>query len=303
MSTRRLREENRQDEDIGAAGLRVIEAHNLTFTYAGSKKPAILDIDLAVDQGEFVVLTGPSGCGKTTLARCLNGLIPNFYQGELSGSITVLGKDISGLTTSELARKVGFVFQNPENQLFSLSIERDVAFGPENLGLPREETRRRVEWAMEITGISELRDAAPYELSGGQQQRAAIAAVLAMQPEIMVLDEPTSFLDPLSASQILEAVAGLRIETEVTIVLIEHRLDLASKYASRIVVMDQGRVVLDGPPAKVYGEEAKLIGIGIPRISMLFNLLRKDGFDLGETPVSVEEATERLRRCLKDDRG
>ncbi|MEM4251521.1 MAG: ATP-binding cassette domain-containing protein, partial [Candidatus Bathyarchaeia archaeon] len=299
----RLREENRQDEDIGAAGLRVIEAHNLTFTYAGSKKPAILDIDLAVDQGEFVVLTGPSGCGKTTLARCLNGLIPNFYQGELSGSITVLGKDISGLTTSELARKVGFVFQNPENQLFSLSIERDVAFGPENLGLPREETRRRVEWAMEITGISELRDAAPYELSGGQQQRAAIAAVLAMQPEIMVLDEPTSFLDPLSASQILEAVAGLRIETEVTIVLIEHRLDLASKYASRIVVMDQGRVVLDGPPAKVYGEEAKLIGIGIPRISMLFNLLRKDGFDLGETPVSVEEATERLRRCLKDDRG
>jgi energy-coupling factor transporter ATP-binding protein EcfA2 len=283
--------------------LRVIEADNLTFTYTGSKRPAILNIDLAVDQGEFVVLTGPSGCGKTTFARCLNGLIPNFYQGEMSGSITVLGKDISGLTTSELARKVGFVFQNPENQLFSLSIERDVAFGPENLGLPREETRRRVDWAMEITGISELRDSAPYELSGGQQQRAAIAAVLAMKPEIMVLDEPTSFLDPLSASQILEAVADLREETGMTIVLIEHRLDLASKYASRIVVMDQGRVVLDGPPAKVYGEEAELIGIGIPKISTLFNLLRKDGFNLGETPVSVEEATERIRSFLKDDRG
>ncbi|MBS7622524.1 ATP-binding cassette domain-containing protein [Candidatus Bathyarchaeota archaeon] len=283
--------------------MRVIEAHNLSFTYAGSKRPAILDVNLGVDKGEFVVLTGPSGCGKTTFARCLNGLIPNFYQGELSGSITIMGTDISGHTTSELSRKVGFVFQNPENQLFSLSIERDVAFGPENLGLPKEETRRRVDWAMEITGISELREAAPYELSGGQQQRAAIAAVLAMKPEIMVLDEPTSFLDPLSASQILEAVADLREEANMTIVLIEHRLDLASKYASRIVVMDQGRVVLDGPPAKVYGEEAKLIGVGIPKISMLFNLLRQDGFDMGETPVSVEEATERLRSYLKDDRG
>ena len=281
--------------------MKVIEARDLTFTYAGSSKPAIENVNLAVDRGEFVLLTGPSGCGKTTLARCLNALIPSFYQGEISGTMSVLGRDISRLTTSELARKVGFVFQNPENQLFSLSVERDVAFGPENLGLPREETRRRVDWAMKITGISELREAAPYELSGGQQQRAAIAAVLAMKPEIMVLDEPTSFLDPLSASQIVEAVATLRREIDITIVLIEHRLDLASKYASRIVVMDQGRVTLDGPPSRVYGEEAKLLGIGIPKISMLFNLLRKDGFDLGRTPVTVEEASQRIRSYLEHD--
>jgi len=281
--------------------LKVIEARDLTFTYAGSSKPAIENVNLAVDRGEFVLLTGPSGCGKTTLARCLNALIPSFYQGEISGTMSVLGRDMSRLTTSELARKVGFVFQNPENQLFSLSVERDVAFGPENLGLPREETRRRVDWAMKITGISELREAAPYELSGGQQQRAAIAAVLAMKPEIMVLDEPTSFLDPLSASQIVEAVAALRREIDITIVLIEHRLDLASKYASRIIVMDQGRVTLEGPPSKVYGEEAKLLGIGIPKISMLFNLLRKDGFDLGRTPVTVEEASQRIRSYLEHD--
>jgi len=281
--------------------LKVIQARDLTFTYAGSSKPAIENVNLAVDRGEFVLLTGPSGCGKTTLARCLNALIPSFYQGEISGTMSVLGRDISRLTTSELARKVGFVFQNPENQLFSLSVERDVAFGPENLGLPREETRRRVDWAMKITGISELREAAPYELSGGQQQRAAIAAVLAMKPEIMVLDEPTSFLDPLSASQIVEAVATLRREIDITIVLIEHRLDLASKYASRIVVMDQGRVTLDGPPSRVYGEEAKLLGIGIPKISLLFNLLRKDGFDLGRTPVTVEEASQRIRSYLEHD--
>ena len=281
--------------------MKVIQARDLTFTYAGSSKPAIENVNLAVDRGEFVLLTGPSGCGKTTLARCLNALIPSFYQGEISGTMSVLGRDISRLTTSELARKVGFVFQNPENQLFSLSVERDVAFGPENLGLPREETRRRVDWAMKITGISELREAAPYELSGGQQQRAAIAAVLAMKPEIMVLDEPTSFLDPLSASQIVEAVATLRREIDITIVLIEHRLDLASKYASRIVVMDQGRVTLDGPPSRVYGEEAKLLGIGIPKISLLFNLLRKDGFDLGRTPVTVEEASQRIRSYLEHD--
>jgi len=281
--------------------LAIIQARNLTFTYAGSKKPAIENVNLTVDRGEFIVLTGPSGCGKTTLARCLNALIPSFYQGEISGTMSVLDRDISALTTSELARNVGFVFQNPENQLFSLSVERDVAFGPENLGLPREETRRRVDWAMKITGISELREAAPYELSGGQQQRAAIAAVLAMKPEIMVLDEPTSFLDPLSASQILEAVAALRKEIDITIVLIEHRLDLASKYANRIIVMDQGNVILEGSPSKVYGEEAKLIGIGIPKITMLFNLLKKDGFDLGETPVTVEEASQRIRRYLKHD--
>jgi len=122
-----------------------------------------------------------------------------------------------------------------------------------------------------------------------------------MKPEIMVLDEPTSFLDPLSASQIVEAVATLRREIDITIVLIEHRLDLASKYASRIVVMDQGRVTLDGPPSRVYGEEAKLLGIGIPKISMLFNLLRKDGFDLGRTPVTVEEASQRIRSYLEHD--
>ena len=279
----------------------VIAARNLTFTYAGSNRPAIEDLSVSIDKGEFVVVTGPSGCGKTTFARCLNALIPSFYRGEMSGGISVLDIDVSGSTTSELARKVGFVFQNPENQLFSLAIERDVAFGPENLGLPREETRRRVDWALKITGIEDIRQAAPYELSGGQQQRAAIAAVLAMEPEVMVLDEPTSFLDPLSAVQILEAIAGLRSKLGITIILIEHRLDVVSRYANRILIMDEGRIVLEGPPSKVFGEEAKLLGVGIPKVSMLFSLLSKDGFDLGEIPVTVEEASRRIRRRLEGD--
>ncbi|TRO61486.1 ATP-binding cassette domain-containing protein [Candidatus Bathyarchaeota archaeon] len=279
----------------------VIEVKNLTFTYTGSNKPAIKNINFSIDQGEFVVITGPSGCGKTTLVRCFNSLIPSFYRGEISGKINVLNLDASKSNTSTLAKKVGFVFQNPENQLFSLSVERDVAFGPENLGLKRDETRQRVDWAMNIVGIEDLRETAPYELSGGQQQRAAIACVLAMKPEIIVLDEPTSFLDPLSSYQILEAIAELRDTVGITIILIEHRLDLVSKYADRIMIMDDGQIVLEGPPSNVYSEEAKLLGVGIPKVSMLFNLLKKDGYDLGETPVTIEEASQKIRKCFQND--
>jgi len=279
----------------------VIEVKNLTFTYTGSNKPAIKNINFSIDKGEFVVITGPSGCGKTTLVRCFNSLIPSFYRGEISGKIDVLNLDASKSNTSTLAKKVGFVFQNPENQLFSLSVERDVAFGPENLGLKRDETRQRVDWAMNIAGIENLRETAPYELSGGQQQRAAIACVLAMKPEIIVLDEPTSFLDPLSSYQILEAIAELRDTVGITIILIEHRLDLVSKYADRIMIMDDGRIVLEGPPSNVYSEETKLLGVGIPKVSMLFNLLKKDGYDLGETPVTIEEASQKIRKCFQND--
>jgi len=278
--------------------LPTIVVKDLTFTYLGSKKPSISDLTFSVDEGQFVILTGPSGCGKTSVCRCLNGLIPHFYSGELEGDLTVCGLSIREKSTSELARKVGFVFQNPENQLFSLSVERDVAFGPENLGLPRSETRKRVDWALEVTGISGLRYRAPYELSGGQQQRAAIAAVLAMKPEVMVLDEPTSFLDPKSAVDILKVVHDLNKTLGMTIVLVEHRLDLASQYADRVIIMDKGETILDGKPSEVLGEKARLIGVGIPRITLLAQLLQKDGLSFASIPISVEDASVAIRRLL-----
>ena len=256
------------------------------------------NLTFSVEKGEFVILTGPSGCGKTTLCRCLNGLIPNFYSGELGGQLEVDGINVEGKTTAELATHVGFVFQNPENQLFSLSVERDVGFGLENLGVPREEAVERVAWAMRATGILELRDKAPYELSGGQQQRAAIAGVLAMRPNILVLDEPTSFLDPKSAEEIISVLAKLGHDLGLTILLVEHRLDIVSRFANRVMVMDKGEIRLDGPPREVYGDQARLIGIGLPRVTMLSHLLRKDGFDL-PNPVTVEEAANDLRRFLK----
>jgi len=278
--------------------LSIIRASNLTFTYAGAPRSSVEDVSLEVSPGEFVVLTGPSGCGKTTVCRCLNGLIPNFYSGDFTGELVVDGMNVKEHTTAELSSHVGLVFQNPENQLFSLSIERDVAFGPENLGLSREETRRRVDWALEVTGITDLKDRPPYELSGGQQQRAAIAAVLAMQPKIIVLDEPTSFLDPKSALEILEVISDLNKKLGITIILVEHRLDLASKHANRVIVMDSGKIVLDGTPKQVYGEQARLIGIGLPRVITLFNLLQKGGLEFSQTPTTVEEAAQELRKML-----
>jgi energy-coupling factor transporter ATP-binding protein EcfA2 len=277
--------------------LPAIEAKKLSFTYAGAEKPSMEDVNLSIEKGDFVILTGPSGCGKTTLCRCLNGLIPNFYSGELRGDLLVDGLNVDGRSTAELATHVGFVFQNPENQLFSLSVERDVAFGLENLGVAKEEAIERVNWAMKATGIFDLRNKAPYELSGGQQQRAAIAGVLAMRPSVLVLDEPTSFLDPKSAEEIVEIIAKLSRELQLTTLLVEHRLDVVSRYANRVVVMDNGKIALDGTPREVYNDEARLIGIGLPKVTMLFHLLRKDGFDVNN-PITVEEATVELKRLL-----
>ena len=282
----------------------LIEARNLTFTYAGREKPSIENINLSIDKGEFVILTGPSGCGKTTLCRCFNGLIPHFYNGELKGEVIVAGLKVNEHPTYELACHVGMVFQNPENQLFALSVEKDVAFGLENLGLPREEIRKRVDWAMKMTGIYELKERAPYELSGGQQQRVAIASILAMQSEVMVLDEPTSFLDPLGAKQIFDVIYRLNRELGITVILVEHRLDLAASYATRVIIMNDGKIVLDGPPREILSsEEAKLIGIGIPKATRLYQILKNDGipFKGNETPITPKEIAELIAEAFSDD--
>jgi len=286
---------------VGTKSMTVIETKNLTYTYPGGTKPSISDVSIKIEKGEFTLITGPSGCGKTTLCRCFNGLIPHFYQGELKGEITVAGLNILENPIYEMAKHVGLVFQNPENQLFALSVEKDVAFGLENLGVPREEMRKRVDWALNLTGIYDLRERAPHELSGGQQQRVAIASILAMQPEVMILDEPTSFLDPLSAKKIFEVIYELNKKLGITVVLVEHRLDLTARYADHIIVMDDGKVVLDGEPREILSsEEARLIGIGIPKATRLYHILRKDGVKLGNTiPLSSDEMANLLKEALK----
>src|SRR5713226_8455653 len=286
---------------MAGAGREVIVAKNLGFQYSGASKPAIREIGLSIKQNEFILLTGPSGCGKTSLCRCFNGLIPNFYSGQWTGELLVDGLSVTSQLTSELSRKVGYVFQNPENQLFALTVEKDIAFGPENLGLSREEIRRRVDWAMEITGAVGLKDLAPYELSGGQQQRVALAGVLAMEPSVIVLDEPTSFLDPRTAEGVVKAVNDLRLNHGIAVVVVEHRLDLVARYADRIVVMDKGRIVDDGGLAEVLDKDFDRVsglGVGVPKVSLLWALLRRDGLVEGPLPTHVEEAAEKLSRKL-----
>src|SRR5512135_658652 len=239
----------------GTATMALIEARGLTYTYPGAAKPSISDVSIRVEKGEFVLITGPSGCGKTTLCRTFNGLIPQFYQGELKGEINVVNLDASKHPTYEMAKHVGLVFQNPENQLFALSVEKDVAFGLENLGVNRKEMRERVDWALNLAGIYDIRERSPHEVSGGQQQRVALAAVLAMQPQIIVLDEPTSFLDPVSAQKIFEVIHKFNKELGITVVLVEHRLDLTAKYADHIIIMDQGVVRFDGQTRNVLSQE------------------------------------------------
>jgi energy-coupling factor transporter ATPase len=279
----------------------IIETHNLSYTYPGATNESISGVSIKIEQGEFTLITGPSGCGKTTLCRCFNGLIPHFYQGEMKGDITVADKKISENPIYEMAKHVGLVFQNPENQLFALSVEKDVAFGLENLGVPRKEIREKVDWALKLTGIYELRERPPYELSGGQQQRVAIASVLAMQPKIIVLDEPTSFLDPLGAKKIFEVIRELNKNLGITVVLVEHRLDLTAKYTDHIIIMENGKVMLDGDPHQILqSEEARLVGVGIPKATRLYQILKHEGIQLGNTvPLSSEDMAKLLKGVLQ----
>jgi len=277
-----------------------ISFENQTFIYANSEEPAIRNIDLKIKPGEIVLIAGPSGCGKSTLLRSINGLIPHIHSGTSSGKVFIGDMNVAETSITEIAKKVGFVFQNPENQIFMFSVERDVAFGLENLGLPREEIRERVDWAIQLLGIEQLARCAPHELSDGQKQRVALAGVLAMGPQILILDEPTSMLDPYAALELIEIVKMLNRNLGVTVLIVEHRLDLLVNIASRMICMSEGEVLYDDKPRNVLAEK-KLpnIGIGIPTVTSLYNLLTTEKLDLGETPLSTGEFAKKLRMMLE----
>lgn len=226
----------------------IIRIRNLSFKYKNAEKNVLDTINFEVKEGEFVLITGPSGSGKSTLARILTGLIPNSYPGDLSGEISIMGFDPRRNKIYEIAQNVGLVLQNPENQLFALTVEDDIAFGPENLGLERKEIKERVEWSLSVVDLQKERHKAPFELSGGLQQKAAIAAVLAMKPKILILDEPTSYLDTLSAIKFAYFLNELKRELNLTIILIEQKIDLFFKFLSRIVVMNEGKILIDDEP-------------------------------------------------------
>ncbi|HPZ44003.1 MAG TPA: ATP-binding cassette domain-containing protein [Bacillota bacterium] len=279
--------------------LALLEIENFSFSYPRSEQPALREINLKVEKGEFIGITGPTGAGKSTLTYCLNGIIPHFLGGSYQGRISLGGTSIFDLSPAQISRLVGSVFQDPEAQLISPEVEQEVAFGPENLGLPPAEIGKRIGKALELAGIPGLRNRPTANLSGGEKQRVAIAAALAMLPEILVLDEPTSELDPLGTDEIFKVLDILNKEHGMTIIMVEQKTEQLAAYASRILVFNEGRIALEGEPRQVFVRRRELeeIGVRIPQVARLAGLLgRYEGCAL---PLTVEEGHLYLESILR----
>ncbi|MDY7019116.1 MAG: energy-coupling factor transporter ATPase [Chloroflexota bacterium] len=278
----------------------MIKIDNLTFRYSDTDKPALQGINLEIQDGEFILITGPSGGGKSSLCRCLNGLIPHFYGGEIIGNVEVEGLDVLKNSTRDLATKVGMVFQDPENQLVAMDVEREVAFGLENLAFPLKLMVKRVEEALDTVGIAGLRHRTVNELSGGEKQRVAIASVLALYPKILVLDEPTSELDPKGAEEVLNVVERLNDELGITVILIEHRLDRVTQHVDRMIVLDNGMIIADGTPKSILSDgKVSEIGVEIPPIIKLVQGLKNRYISIENTPLSVKEGRAALAKVFQ----
>ena len=268
----------------------MIECRNLVFKYTASEnqeeKIAINDVNLQITEGEFIAILGHNGSGKSTMAKHMNALlIPT------DGKMLVNKMDTSDMNNLWNVRETaGMVFQNPDNQLVATIVEEDVAFGPENLGVPPEEIRKRVDEALERVGMSEYKKHAPHLLSGGQKQRIAIAGILAMQPKCIIFDEPTAMLDPSGRKEVLDTIIDLNRNYGITVILITHYMDEAAK-ADRIVVMDKGKLILDGKPRDVFSnvEKIKNIGLDVPQVTELSYELQKLGINIDTRILDVNE--------------
>ena len=278
----------------------IVSVEHITYCYPPDEGkapvPAVDDVTIQVEKGEFVAVLGHNGSGKSTFAKHLNAiLLPE------GGAVYIDNMDTKREELLLAIReKCGMVFQNPDNQIVATLVEEDVAFAPENMGVPPEEIRRRVDRCLEIVGMSEFKRHAPHLLSGGQKQRIAIAGVLAMEPEILVMDEPTAMLDPSGRREVMNVVQQLNRERGMTVVLITHHMDEAAR-AGRVIVMNEGRVALEGTPTEVFSrvEEIRALSILPPQTMELLWQLRLQGFDLPLDALSVEECADRLEALLR----
>jgi len=272
--------------------MRPLELRDVTFTYADSSRCALDGISLDIEKGEFVTLLGENGAGKSTVCMLSNGLVPHAIKGQLGGSAKVFGYEVSEHSVAEFATRVGIVFQEPESQLFCMSVEEEVAFGPENLAVPRDEIRERVEWALGLVGMKGYNDRSPFSLSGGEKQRVAIAAALSMRPEMLVLDEPAYALDPVGRTDLYRVLRDLRDKHGMAVLLAERDAEEVAGFSDRIVLMNSGKVVGSGTPREMLRDPDRLKELGIiaPQMSELSMLLNRR---LGRSEFSfysVEEA-------------
>ncbi|MBR5155107.1 MAG: energy-coupling factor transporter ATPase [Clostridia bacterium] len=279
----------------------VIDVNNVEFLYEETDTAQVLKgITLNVRRGEFLAVLGHNGSGKSTLAKHLNAiLVPQ------TGNVTVEGFDTADENLLyKIRQRVGMVFQNPDNQLVATIVEEDVAFAPENLGVPQAEIKKRVEYALDAVNMTEYKEHAPHMLSGGQKQRIAIAGILAMKPDVLVMDEPTAMLDPVGRREIMETVKKLNREENMTVVMITHFMEEAAE-ADRVIVMDHGKSIMEGAPKEVFSrvEELKKIGLDVPQTTELCFLLKKSGLDFDANILTIDECVNKVMSVYNSKGG
>lgn len=279
-----------------------MKLENVSFTYSPNTAyeiHALKNINLEIREGEFIGLIGHTGSGKSTLVQHMNGLMK-----ATSGTIYYNGESIytEGYSMKNLRGKVGLVFQYPEHQLFEADVLTDVSFGPKNQGLPKEEVEARAKKALQMVGLKEKHyNRSPFELSGGQKRRVAIAGVLAMEPDVLILDEPTAGLDPKGRDEILDQLKGIHEERGITIILVSHSMEDVAKYVGRIIVMNQGEMMYDGTPKEVFShyKELEKVGLAAPQVTYIMNALAEKGFKVSVDATTIAEATEEIFRAYQ----
>ena len=283
----------------------IIQIENLTYQYAHTDKPALVDINLSIKKGEYLAIIGPCGAGKTSLALSLNGIVPHMTVGEMRGKVLVDGIDTTQTQVRDLAHIVGMVFDNPEYQLSQSTVLSEMAIGLENIGIPRDEMLKRIAEALEIVGLSGLEERSPLALSGGQQQRLAIAAALSMYPKVLVLDEPTSNLDPMGKEEVFAVAARLNQEKQMTVVIVEHEVEVIASYADRVIVLDKGQIVNSGNVNDIFSDIDSLDGIGVrsPQVTAIASGLEKKGYHFENLPVTLDGADATFSDWLKQGKA
>lgn len=277
----------------------VMECKNVTYTYPLADAPSIRNVSLNIEEGKFYGIVGENGSGKTTLCAILRGFAPSFYQGDIQGEVLVYGKPI-GEYGGELATKIGYVFQNPFTQISGVkeTVFEEVAYGLENFGVPVEEIVERVEAIMKLTHIDSLAEKNPLELSGGQMQRVALASVLVLEPDILIIDEPTSQLDPQGTESVFEIIKMMK-DKKKTIILVEHKIDLIAEYADEVLVLRGGKLIASGDKAQVLSDISLMEqGVQLPQMAILGSRLKEKGFPISEIPVTEKRAVEIISAAL-----
>ncbi len=280
--------------------MNVIEFEDYSWRYLDTERPALKDITLAIEEGEFIGVIGANGSGKTTLSYSINGLIPGQYHGVKKGEVVVFDQEVEKYDTGALQHKVGMVFSDPEAQFTAMTVEDELVFGMENLGMNLQEITERLEWVVALTELGPLLTKPPYELSGGQKQRVAVGAVLAMTPEILIMDEPTSMLDPISRTRVFDVLEEIKKEQNNTIIVVEHSLEKLVPLADRMLLLDQGEMVLF-EETQTFFEQMPMIlekGISPPGILQFFHKLQTDHTYSKKLPLTIEESVKILSQMI-----